>query len=437
MRRYFIWTIGCQMNKAESQRIACYLDYIGCQAAPSFQEADLIVLNTCVVRQSAENRVLGTLGLLKGMRARRPNISILVTGCFVDSDIARLKKGFPQVDFFFKPGALPELTAWTSKAGLSATEPEPPRYSIAAPRGTAPPSAFVPIIQGCNNFCSYCIVPYRRGRELSRSPREVVREVKELVKQGVKEVTLLGQNVDSYGHDLPERPDLADLLVELDGIDGLARIRFLTNHPKDMSGKLIATMSRLDKVCEHLDLALQSGDNEVLKAMRRGYTVERCRELVRAIRRSVPGISLSTDIIVGFPGESDEQFEHSLSLLEEMSFDVVHVAAYSPRRGTIAWRKYEDDVPPDLKKERLHRIEQLQASIAADINSKLEGRTVEVLVEGQKKGKWYGRSRNDKLVFFRDRAEQLGRLVKVRIEKSSPWALQGEIEYNRAKQGGA
>ncbi|MBE9513509.1 MAG: MiaB/RimO family radical SAM methylthiotransferase, partial [Chloroflexi bacterium] len=296
--------------------------------------------------------------------------------------------------------------------------------------------AFVPIIQGCNNFCSYCIVPYRRGRELSRSPGEVVREVKELVKQGVKEVTLLGQNVDSYGHDLPERPDLADLLVELDGIDGLARIRFLTNHPKDMSGKLIATISRLDKVCEHLDLALQSGDNEVLKAMRRGYTVERCRELVRAIRRSVPGISLSTDIIVGFPGESDEQFEHSLSLLEEMSFDVVHVAAYSPRRGTIAWRKYEDDVPPDLKKERLHRIEQLQASIAADINSKLEGRTVEVLVEGQKKGKWYGRSRNDKLVFFRDRAEQLGRLVKVRIEKSSPWALQGEIEYNRAKQGG-
>ncbi|MCK4262738.1 MAG: TRAM domain-containing protein, partial [Dehalococcoidia bacterium] len=212
---------------------------------------------------------------------------------------------------------------------------------------------------------------------------------------------------------------------------------FLTNHPKDMSDRLIEAVARLDKVCQMICLPAQSGSDAILKAMGRGYTAARYRNLVDRIRDAVPGAALSTDIIVGFPGESDEQFEHSLSLLEEMSFDVVHVAAYSPRRGTIAWRKYEDDVPPDLKKERLHRIEQLQASIAADINSKLEGRTVEVLVEGQKKGKWYGRSRNDKLVFFRDRAEQLGRLVKVRIEKSSPWALQGEIEYNRAKQGGA
>ena len=425
MLRYFIWTIGCQMNKAESQRIASYLNSAGYQAASSFWKADLIVLNTCVVRQSAEDKILGTLGLVKGLKRRRPNLSILVTGCFVDSNIEGLKRRFPQVDFFFKPGAYSELTGWAQKQGISTVKQE-----VSFPMPVPSPSAFVPIIQGCNNFCSYCIVPYRRGREVSRPLKEIICEVEELVKQGVKEVTLLGQNVDSYGHDLPEHPGLADLLTELNCVDKLARIRFLTNHPKDMSQKLVEAMASLNKVCEHLDLAVQSGDNDILKAMRRGYTVEQFRELVRTIRHFIPQISLSTDIIVGFPGETEEQFEHTFSLLREMRFDVVHVAAYSPRPGTIACRKYEDNVPSEAKRERLNKIERLQENIAAEINSTYQGKTVEVLVEDKKKGKWYGRTRSDKLVFYEDNVDQLGQLVRVRIDKASPWALQGKIEYN-------
>jgi len=425
MLRYFIWTIGCQMNKAESQRIAGYLNSAGYQAASSFWKADLIVLNTCVVRQSAEDKILGTLGLVKGLKRRRPNLSILVTGCFVDSNIEGLRRRFPQVDFFFKPGAYSELTGWAQKQGISTVKQE-----VSFPMPVPSPSAFVPIIQGCNNFCSYCIVPYRRGREVSRPLKEIICEVEELVKQGVKEVTLLGQNVDSYGHDLPEHPDLADLLTELNCVDKLARIRFLTNHPKDMHQKLIEAIASLNKVCEHLNLAVQSGDNDILKAMRRGYTVEQFRELVRTIRHFIPQISLSTDIIVGFPGETEEQFEHTFSLLREMRFDVVHVAAYSPRPGTIACRKYEDNVPLEAKRERLNKIERLQENIAAEINSTYQGKTVEVLVEDKKKGKWYGRTRSDKLVFYEDNVDQLGQLVRVRIDKASPWALQGKIEYN-------
>lgn len=265
---------------------------------------------------------------------------------------------------------------------------------------------------------------------MSRPLEEVVCGVKELVKQGVKEVTLLGQNVDSYGHDLPDNPDLADLLTELNSIDDLARIRFLTNHPKDISQKLIEAIASLDKVCEHLELPVQSGDDDILKAMRRGYSVEQYCELVHAIRHHIPQVSLSTDIIVGFPGETEEQFEHTFSLLEEMRFDVVHVAAYSPRSGTIAWRKYEDSVTPEVKKERLSRVEQLQASIAAEINSTYQGKIVEVLVEGKKKGKWYGRTRSDKLVFFIEDNDCSGQLMKIKIEKTSPWSLQGKVEYN-------
>ncbi len=437
MSGYFIWTIGCQMNKAESQRIAGYLDSAGYQAAPSLHEADLVLLNTCVVRQSAEDRVLGTLGLLEGIKRDNPGLSIVVTGCFVDANIAGLKRHFPHVDFFFKPGAYAELTTWAQQQGIVPAGLGPcgcsllsnPSYRTEA--GQAPsPWAFMPLIQGCNNFCSYCIVPYRRGREVSRPPEDIVCEANELARVGVKEITLLGQNVDSYGHDLPGHPDLAGLLRELNDIDGLLRIRFLTNHPKDMSPRLIEAIASLDKVCEHLELPAQAGDDNMLEIMRRGYTVEQYRSLVKNIRQHIPGISLSSDIIVGFPGETEQQFEHTFSLLEETRFDVVHIAAYSPRPGTIAWRKYEDTVPPEVKKSRVDRVEQLQAGIAGEINRAYQGRIVEVLVEGKKKGKWYGRARSDKLVFFADSADRFGQAVKVEIDKTSPWALQGEIQYN-------
>ena len=436
MARYFVWTIGCQMNKAESQRIAGYLDSAGYQAATSFSDADLVVLNTCVVRQSAENKVLGTLGLLQGLKNEHPNLQILVTGCLVNSNTQELKRRFPHVDLLFKPGDYPELIAWGQKQGMP-VEQRLLRYPFAALRASTPcndaqmPSslcALIPVIQGCDNFCSYCIVPYRRGREVSRPLEEIVCEVEELARQGIKEVTLLGQNVDSYGHDLPGHPDLADLLNELSSIDDLARIRFLTNHPKDISLKLIDTVASLNKVCEHLELPVQAGNDDILRAMRRGYTVERYRELVHTIRRKIPQISLSTDIIVGFPGETEEQFEHSLSLVKEMRFDVVHVAAYSPRPGTIAWREYQDNIPSEVKKERLNKIEELQAAIASEINSQLQSRQVEVLVEGRKKGKWFGRTRSNKLVFFEDAGDWLGQLAIIQIEKTSPWSLRGEVK---------
>jgi len=424
---YYIWTIGCQMNKAESQRIASYLDSTGYQNTDSFRNADLVVLNTCVVRQSAENKVLGTLGLLKGLKNERPNLSVLVTGCFVAPRIEELQKQFPQIDLFFKPGAYLTFSDWLQKQGFCSTFST---QHMPAAKNNGSPCVQLPIIQGCNNFCSYCIVPYRRGREKSRPLREIVSEVYSLVEAGVKEVTLLGQNVNSYGNDLPGHPDLADLLAELNGIAGLARIRFLTNHPKDMSIKLIKSMNSLDKVCEHLNLAAQSGDDKILKAMRRGYTVEYFRDLVNSIRQYIPNISLSTDIIVGFPGESDEQFEHTCSLLESIGFDMVHVAIYSPRPGTIASRKYEDDVPIEIKKERFSKIEQLQENIAGRKNSFYQGKNVEVLVEGRRRGKWYGRSRNDKLAFFKDNRDCMGELLTVKVNKTSPWALQGEVRYN-------
>ena len=429
MPRYFIWTIGCQMNKAESQQIAGYLDSAGYQATTSFSHADLVVLNTCVVRQSAENKVLGTLSLLKGLKNKHPNLQIFVTGCLVNSHTQELQRRFPHVDLLFKPGDYPELIAWAQQQGMP-IEQRLLRYPRNDAGMTLSPCALIPIIQGCDNFCSYCIVPYRRGREVSRPVEEIVCEVAELVSRGVKEVTLLGQNVDSYGHDLPGHPDLADLLGELSGIDDLARIRFLTNHPKDMSLKLIEAMASLSKVCEHLELPVQSGDNDILKAMRRGYTVERYRELVHTVRSKIPHVSLSTDIIVGFPGETEEQFEHSLSLVQEMRFDVIHVAAYSPRPGTIAWREYQDDIPPEVKKERLNKIEELQTAIASEINSQLQGKEMEVLVEGNKKGKWFGRTRSNKLVFFEDAGNWLGQLPIIRIEKTSPWSLGGQVKNN-------
>ena len=281
-------------------------------------------------------------------------------------------------------------------------------------------------MQGCNNFCSYCIVPYRRGRERSRPFDEIVNEVKILIERGTKEVILLGQNVDSYGHDLPGRPELADLLEKLNSLEGLLRIRFLTNHPKDMGPRLIEAVANLDNVCEQINLPVQAGDNDILKAMNRGYTVEHYRRLVEEIRCKIPQISLSTDIIVGFPGENDTQFRNTYNLLADIKFDMVHVACYSPRPGTVAARNLEDNVPSEEKKARLEAVERLQAKIAAEINERLQDQVVEVLVEGKEKGKWCGRTRGDKPVFFNDKGDYKSQLVNVKITRTSPWSLTGE-----------
>ncbi|HLF03702.1 MAG TPA: MiaB/RimO family radical SAM methylthiotransferase, partial [Dehalococcoidia bacterium] len=286
-------------------------------------------------------------------------------------------------------------------------------------------TCYVPIIHGCDLMCTFCIIPYRRGRQVSRPVDEVVREIELLVARGVKEVTLLGQTVDAYGHDLPSQPDLADLLHRLNDLPGLARIRFLTSHPSYMSQPIIRAVAELPKVCEHINLPVQAGDDEVLQRMRRPYSQAQYRELVDSIRDAVPGVSISTDIIVGFPGETQEQYQRSLELVAGLRFDKVHCAAYSTRPGTVAARSLEDDVPPPEKQRRLQEVDQLQKTILNEINAALVGREVEVLVEGRKKGKWLGRTRTDKLVFFEDPADRLGQLVNVTIGRASPWSLQG------------
>ena len=402
------------MNQAESERLGSFLEELDYQPTDNSEEADLILLNSCVVRESAESRVINKLSALKVLKKDFPEKTLALTGCMVNSDTEHLRKRFPHIDYLFKPGDCP---TWLEKTEDAALIPHHPS-----------PSTYVPIIQGCNNFCSYCIVPYRRGREKSRPLTEITCEVGELARRGTREVILLGQNVDSYGHDLPDSPDLADLLAELNAIDGLARIRFLTNHPKDMSDKLITAIAHLDKVCEQISLPVQSGSNEILRAMKRSYTVEQYRELVGRIRSQVPGIALSTDVIVGFPSESESQFRETFDLLSDLKFDTVHVAAYSPRPGTIAARELEDDVPLAIKKERLTKVEHLQEKVATELNSRLLGKTVDILIEGKSKGKWYGRTRSDKLAFFTDSTERPGQLVDVKITHTSPWSLQGQIK---------
>ena len=415
MPNYHIWTIGCQMNKAESERLASLFEETGYRSVSDVAEADLIVINTCVVRQNAEDRAVHKLQNFKPLKKARPEIIIAVTGCWVDSHVDRLKAKFPFVDYFFKAGECPP---WVDRAKWLQALPKEPQ-----------PATYVPIIQGCNNFCAYCVVPYRRGKEKSRPLSEIVCEVKELVNRGTKEVTLLGQNVDSYGHDLSEKPALADLLIELNDIDGLYRIRFLTNHPKDMSHRLIQTVAHLDKVCKNITLPAQAGSNEILKAMRRGYTIEDYKRLVNEIRSAIPDAGLVSDIIVGFPSETEAQFQQTVNLLTEMRFDAVHLAAYSPRPDTIAAREMADDISANEKKRRLTILESLQENIVTEINSKLNGKTVEILVEGKQKGKWYGRTGTDKLVFFQDDANYMGKLVNLRIGHTSPWSLQGTINY--------
>ncbi|MDP2918695.1 MAG: tRNA (N6-isopentenyl adenosine(37)-C2)-methylthiotransferase MiaB [Dehalococcoidia bacterium] len=411
MSNYHIWTIGCQMNKAESERLESLFAQKGMQEAARPEEADFVVINTCVVRKHAEDRVTNKLHTLKALKKANPALTLAVTGCWVDSDIDQMKRDYPFIDYFFRAGECPPWQEDEEWRGILPASPDV--------------TAYVPIIQGCNNFCAYCIVPYRRGREKSRPLAEVVCEVREMVKRGVREVTLLGQNVDSYGHDLPEKPDLADLLVELNSIEGLWRIRFLTNHPKDMSRKLIETIVRLEKVCHAINLPVQAGSNEILSKMRRGYTVEEYRSLIARLREKIPGIALSNDVIVGFPGETEAQFQETVDLLSGLRFDVVHIAAYSPRPGTIAAREMKDDVPQAEKKRRLQIIEKVQECIAGEINKALVGTEVEVLVERKEKGNWYGRTSTDKIVFFNSHDEWSGKRAIVKIERASPWSLKG------------
>jgi tRNA-2-methylthio-N6-dimethylallyladenosine synthase len=430
------------MNFADSRQVADELEKIGFHETGRPQDADLILLNTCVVRQSAEDKVVGRLTSLQGLKRRRPELYLALMGCFVH-EIPALQHRYPWVDAFVKPSDVATVVDLARR--LAANNLQRPTSGIQSPTPNLQPpvSAGVPISQGCDHLCTYCIVRLRRGPEASRPVEEIVAEAGDLARRGVKEVTLLGQNVDSYGHDLAAldrcagpsrragrsqwRPDLADLLTAVHEVEGLERIRFLTSHPADMTERLIETAARLRKVCEHMEVPVQSGDDAVLRRMGRGYSVHQYRDLVARLRTSMPGLGLVTDVIVGFPGETVVQFEATYRLLEELRFDMVHVAAYSPRLGTAAER-LADDVPTGEKERRRRAVDQLQERIVGEINARLLGQRVEVLVEGRHKGKWRGRTRTNKLVFFDvNEADWTGRLARVRITRTGPWSMQGDV----------
>jgi tRNA-2-methylthio-N6-dimethylallyladenosine synthase len=440
--KYYISTLGCQMNEADSRRLASALERLGYAPAERAEEADVVVLNTCVVRQSAEDKAVGRLGALKALKARRPEIVLGVMGCLVGVRASvPLHKRFPWVDVFMPPSEPDSLLAFLSERGL-VDEGRVLEAQAAARRYHLPDgglllpaheqdvlvSAYIPIVLGCSKGCAYCVIPYRRGPERSRPPEEIMAEAQALAAQGVKEITLLGQIVDRYGLDLPGQPTLASLLYRLCQIMGLVRIRFLTSHPAWMTDDLLDAVAELPKVCEHIEVPVQAGDDEVLAAMQRGYTADDYRRLVARIRGRIPGVSIATDVIVGFPGETTEQFQRTYGLLAELRLDKAHVARYSPRPQTLAARKYPDDVPPQEKERRRKALDGLQAEIVGQINARLLGQTIEVLVEGrdERKGRWYGRTRTDKLVFFESDADWRGSLAQVCVTWTGPWSLIGE-----------
>jgi tRNA-2-methylthio-N6-dimethylallyladenosine synthase len=424
-KHFYIWTIGCQMNEADSAKVAAMLLEVGYRPTDSEENADIVVLNSCVVRQASEDKVAGKLGALARLKRQKPEMPLVLTGCMVTNQQEKLRERFPHVDLFFDPSDFSKLeTVVPELAELEDDLAQLPHYYLSE-ETDARVAAYVPIIYGCNFLCSYCIVPYRRGKETSRPFADIVTEVERLASRGVRDITLLGQTVNAYGHDLAEKPDLADLLAAVDAIPGVDRLRFLTSHPKYMSNKIIDAMADFPSLCEHLNLPVQAGDNEVLRRMRRTYTADLWLDRLAYARERMPNVTIATDIIVGFPGETDEQFERTLEVLREAQCDKVHVAMYSPRPGTLSAR-WEDDIPHEEKLRRHHALELQQEAICTERNARRLGDTVEVLVDQKAKGRWTGRTRGNQLVHFEDDRDLLGQMIDVKISRTSPWYFMGE-----------
>jgi tRNA-2-methylthio-N6-dimethylallyladenosine synthase len=429
-RTFHVWTIGCQMNVAESAAITSALQQRGLRPVPALDDAELVVLNSCTVRESAEQRVQGTLHLLAHRKRTDPDLMVALTGCSVEPDLEAMTHTLPMVDFFFRPGALDHFLAQLEAHEVVGA----PLVSNPVMSSATPVSTYVTVMQGCNKFCTYCIVPYRRGREVSRPIADVVADVRMMTRRGAREITLLGQIIDHYGRDLPTKSHLSELMEAVHDVEGLERLRFMTSHPRDMDQRLIETVARLPKAVETIHLPVQAGDDVVLRRMRRQYTVERYLRLVETIRATIPGVAVTTDIIVGFCGETEEQFGRTLDLLRTVQFDVVHVACYSPRQGTVS-ASWQDDVPQEEKEERRRRVERAQEEIQARLNARLRDQVVEILVEDSQSHRqdlpqWRGRTRTNKLVFIpRDDENLVGQLVPVRITRTSPWALQGVMAH--------
>ncbi|MDO4540630.1 MAG: tRNA (N6-isopentenyl adenosine(37)-C2)-methylthiotransferase MiaB [Syntrophomonadaceae bacterium] len=436
-KKYYILTFGCQMNNRDSEIMAGLLEQEGYTQASAPEESDLVVLNTCSVRHSAENKVFGKLGDLQQLKQRHPELLIALGGCMahVPESVQRVR---PQTDIIFGTSSIKDLPRLVREAASREhkrpiidvnTRPVVIGSELPSRRGSAV-TAFVNIMYGCDNFCSYCIVPYTRGRERSRAVHDIIRELCELAEQGIKEVTLLGQNVNSYGRGLPEDIDFAELLHRAAAVDGLERIRFTTSHPRDVSERLIAALAQEPKVCEHIHVAMQAGSNKVLKRMNRRYTREYYLELIERMRAAVPGLAVSTDIIVGFPGETDTDFQDTLDMVEKIRFDSAFTFLFSPRSGTRA-AAMQGQLPREVKQQRLLELNRVQYGIAAQKNKALEGKILQVLVEGTSKSDsamLSGRSRSNHIVIFSGGKELTGRLINVRITEAKTFSIFGQAQ---------
>jgi tRNA-2-methylthio-N6-dimethylallyladenosine synthase len=441
-KKYNIWTEGCQMNVADSQRVGSTLEQLGYSYTGSPEEADVIVLNTCVVRQSAEDKAYGRLSSFKPLKTKNPDLVINLMGCLVGiRDADKLRARFPYVDVFSPPSDPGPLVTYLTQSDTHQLELAETQNRFAVMDGDIPSSlgselilplhergklvsAHVPIVLGCSHACTFCIIPSKRGGERSRPVGEILTEVRSLVDQGVKEVTLLGQIVDRYGKDRPDGPGLADLLRIIHQVEGLERIRFLTSHPNYFGEDILEAVAELPKVMPHIEIPIQAGDDEVLKNMRRGYTQTEYRTIIDKIRIHLPNGSIATDIIVGFPGESDAQFMQTYDLLEDLRLDVAHLARYSPRPGTVSERRFPDDVSEDEKMHRFRMLEEQQERIVGEINSNYLGKRVDVLFEDKVKGRWRGRTPTNKLVFLESNENLRGQTCPVTITWTGPWSMQ-------------
>jgi len=410
------------MNVADSERLSSALGSVGFEESEDIRNSNISIVNSCVVRQSSEDKVTAKVDQLIIEKRKNQEKIIVLMGCMVGPKTNNLEARFPDVDLFLQPQNYEPLIQLLyekkgiDKEGCLSNLDVKPRIS-----------SFVPVSHGCDKFCAFCIIPYRRGREISREIPVVVDEVKKLASNGVKEITLLGQNVDSYGYDLPEDLTLADLFESLHEIDDIERIRFLTSHPIDMDIRIINSIASLPKVCESINLPFQSGSNNILQTMRRGYSREEYIELINIIRDKIPNVAMSADVIVGFCGESESDFEDTIDLIEEIKFDKLHTAIYSERPGTIAQRKMKDDVKMSDKQRRYKTLNDIQEKIQGEINSKLLGQIFEVMIEGKRREKTFGRNRHDKIIYTNTSELKEGDIVDVKIDYAGPWAMKGEV----------
>ncbi len=435
MKSYYIYTYGCQMNESDSERLAHQLESVGYVPTEEVTAADLIILNTCCVRETAENKIYGRIGELKHLKEKNKNLIIAITGCMAQKNQADMFKRAPHIDIVLGTHNIQHINEMvkevqrTKKRQVNVDMDNTVLPELAAkPNGTF--FAWVPIMNGCNKFCTYCIVPHVRGREISRPVDAIVKDVRELGEKGFKEITLLGQNVNSYGLDFKDGTDFGTLVDALDGIPGIERIRYMTSHPQDMTKGMVDALGRSSNIVTQLHLPVQSGSDNILKRMNRHYSVEKYKDLLQYCREKIDGVTITTDIIVGFPGETEEDFQQTLQLLKDVRYDMAFTFIYSKRSGTPA-AEFEEQVPEEVKRVRLQALMDVQNEISLELNQAMEGKVYDIIVEGPSRtdeNMWFGRTSGNKMVLFaKQETLNIGDTIDVRIDKGQTWVLYGTV----------